>query len=493
MDNIENFPIDVFPEIAKHAILEVWNQTNAPLPMIASTALATMATSVQAGYHIVSDDERPTPLQLFLMVLADSGERKSTVERMLTQGISKFDETQEALTAINAKNYAAERELWQLEKENLRNSLEHSRDHQNQRKRLRHLLENPPIEPQPIKVGGLQNSTAPAMMQRLSNYGRSAMYCEDEGSKICEDRLFSQQGPFNTGWDGSTLRADRKKEGASIVKSPRVTLYISIQPAVFDVFIKTKGALSFDNGFFSRTLICKPISTQGFRVHDSNHKSMAATHAFRDRTFDLLTEQSKTGAFHNHEIEVSLRFNDEADHQLTEIMNWIEINLRPGNWLSLHKGFASKYAENVSRIAGIFHAFSGEPGVLISAHQVQAAHAVAQYFLQAHVQTFPFKPNIPEHVSDAYLLEEFLLKQFKFHNTSAMDKNDLRQCCPNPLRKNGRFAKALTLLTSVNRVWIGFFPGSKKAIVNLNHQFFTPLCFGYMPANFPILENFQNT
>ena len=115
----EPFPIDALPAIFRHAVDEVRDYVQAPIPMIISSALGAASIAVQGHYDVKRDDGLTGPVSLFLWVVADSGERKTTVDNYFTAGIRTFEsqKRQEMQPEIDA--YEREMKIYKAKEDGL--------------------------------------------------------------------------------------------------------------------------------------------------------------------------------------------------------------------------------------------------------------------------------------------------------------------------------------------------------------------------------------
>lgn len=111
------YPVDVLPPILKNAVIEIAEQTQAPIAMVACSALATLSTAVQGHINVQRPGSRNLigPTSLYFLTLADSGERKSTVDREFTEPIQVFEETAQREAATDLAEYQALHDVWQME------------------------------------------------------------------------------------------------------------------------------------------------------------------------------------------------------------------------------------------------------------------------------------------------------------------------------------------------------------------------------------------
>ena len=82
------FPVHVFPSLIRNAIYEVERQTQAPLSLISASALGAISLVCQNRIDVCRLNGLCSPVSLFLLTLAESGERKSTVDKIFMKPVS---------------------------------------------------------------------------------------------------------------------------------------------------------------------------------------------------------------------------------------------------------------------------------------------------------------------------------------------------------------------------------------------------------------------
>lgn len=93
----EPYPLDALPAKIAAAVHEVAGFVKAPLPMVASSALAALSLAAQAHVDVKRAEKLHGPCSLFLLTIADSGERKSTCDGFFTSPIRNYQEEQAVL------------------------------------------------------------------------------------------------------------------------------------------------------------------------------------------------------------------------------------------------------------------------------------------------------------------------------------------------------------------------------------------------------------
>src|SRR5687768_1406767 len=78
------YPVDALPPLIRDAVEEVSGYVQAPVALIAASALAAVSTAVQTRFSVQRDAALSGPSTLYLLTVAESGERKSTVDKLFT-------------------------------------------------------------------------------------------------------------------------------------------------------------------------------------------------------------------------------------------------------------------------------------------------------------------------------------------------------------------------------------------------------------------------
>jgi putative DNA primase/helicase len=87
----EPYPLDAMPDTIRAAVEEVQGFTKAPVPLVASSALAALSLTIQAHADAKRAEKLTGPVSLFLLTIADSGERKSTCDGFFTKAIRDYE------------------------------------------------------------------------------------------------------------------------------------------------------------------------------------------------------------------------------------------------------------------------------------------------------------------------------------------------------------------------------------------------------------------
>lgn len=85
------YPLNDLPPKMRAAAEEVISLTLAPPAMVGSAALAAASLAVQAKFDVERMSGLISPCSLYLITLAESGERKTTVDRLLFSEFAEFE------------------------------------------------------------------------------------------------------------------------------------------------------------------------------------------------------------------------------------------------------------------------------------------------------------------------------------------------------------------------------------------------------------------
>jgi len=86
----ENYPLDALPIGIASAISELQRFVQAPIPLVASSCLGALSTAVQQLVDVKRDDGLTGPVSLFIVTVAESGERKTTTDNKTTEEIRAY-------------------------------------------------------------------------------------------------------------------------------------------------------------------------------------------------------------------------------------------------------------------------------------------------------------------------------------------------------------------------------------------------------------------
>lgn len=111
---VGEFPVHVLPEPLQKLILHIQGETQASIGLIATAVLGVMALACQDSFDVQPKDNLRFAVSLYFIVLAESGDRKSTVDKLLMKVVYKLQHLLDQEFAKLQKIYQSDLAVWQI-------------------------------------------------------------------------------------------------------------------------------------------------------------------------------------------------------------------------------------------------------------------------------------------------------------------------------------------------------------------------------------------
>ncbi|UCQ53887.1 DUF3987 domain-containing protein [Edwardsiella tarda] len=443
MSGDREFPIHVFPARVGHAIYEVVQHTQAPLPMVAAEILGVISLACQNRIDVCRLNNLRGPTSLFIVTIAESGERKSTVSKLLMKPIYQLEEQLFELYKQEITKWQYNVRIFKAEEKalmsKLKSEIRGGKDPTITRRSLSMLQDSYPVEPVRYKLT-FNDTTTAAIKEYLCYDWRSVGILSDEAGTIFNGYALNELPFVNKMWDGATYSVERKNAPERLIKNARLTLSLQVQPVVINRYIERKGDVAKGIGFFARTLISRPFSTQGYRQITNPVVSSEHLPLFHERLMEIVNE-----SITNKDERICLHFSPDAGQKWIAFYNEVETEMRLIGFLSDFKDYASKVAENMARIAALLHYFNGDEGD-ISLTAVDAAIEISSWYVNEYIKLFskPQEVNIVNADADElyWWIKEYCNRNF----IPYMRKNTILQNGPDRFRKCSKANELLSIL-----------------------------------------------
>ncbi len=102
------YPLDALPELVRQAVTEVQGFTQAPVALVAGSALAAASLACQSLADVQRAEGLTGPVGVFLLTVAESGERKTTADNLFLDPIRDWERTQAELAEPALKEHAGD-------------------------------------------------------------------------------------------------------------------------------------------------------------------------------------------------------------------------------------------------------------------------------------------------------------------------------------------------------------------------------------------------
>jgi len=410
----DEFPFRCLPPIMQDAVSDISSRARAPIPQIVAAVLASVSQAFQGAIDVQRPGMDPSATGLILIVLAISGERKSSVWRMAFSAQSEFESFLKETNAHGIADREAKLLRWTIERDEILVALRKAT-----RKKLsmdgleadlaKHLSEKPKCLPEPQII--LTDATPEAISAASRSEWPWIALIAGEGDELLNGRALQRMSVVTKGWDGDRGPVHRVGATAKSVADPRMTLFAMIQADLFAKFMNRKGREAHSLGLFARTLICEPFSMIGRRMTSIGGypPSMEGLKTLNARILGVLkTTWAKV------QVEdfgrVRLGFSEDAARYWVSYCNWVESECRSSGRFFEMPEYASKMAEQLARLAALF-AYAGGDVSEISLEDVTCAQEVLAYFTNEHMRLFLPPRQISPTETDAETLRRWLVSK----------------------------------------------------------------------------------
>jgi hypothetical protein len=477
----EPYPLEALPPLIRNAVREAASYIQAPHALIAASALAAVSTAVQTRFSVQRDAALSGPATLYLLTVAESGERKSTVDKLFTSPIREWEAAQRKLMKERRAKYEAQKEDWERQGEELRHNIDSgflaAQLGTESDPRVIHRLAEPKA---PRLVRLLRGDDTPeALAVALADYPSASIISAEAGTIFGSHGMNAEAvtrnlAQANTMWDGGVIHRDRISSGEVQVEGMKVTMGLQVQPLVLDAFVQKTGGLAKGIGYFARFLFCRPESTQGERFYVQPPAEQPARAAFCNRMTTLLSSEAAFDEF-DRLIAHFVRFDTRAQETWILFHDEVEQYIGGDGEYSGIRDVASKAADNAARLACCLHVFAGDPDQPIDHQTMAGACKLMRWYLSEAVRFARISDAAPE-IADAQLLEEWLVqevkKRLRAEANPLVSVNDVRRLGPNKLReaRTKKLDEALELLADHHRILITKRTGRKGADITLRAE-----------------------
>jgi hypothetical protein len=231
--------------------------TEAPVALCAASVLASAALAAQ-GHRDAETLNGTAPASLFLLTVAESGERKSTADRLAMRGVRDFEADLRA-------DYETERDLWRDAHEVWKAPRakilgDKKADAASKRADLQALGPEPQAPLKPHIVASAP--TIEGIVKHLPELRGSLGIMTEEGGALigghsmkAENRL-ATCASFSAMWDGAPLDRWRAGDGVEVYTGRRFSAHILVQPVAAEALLA--DPMANGQGLVARFLTCRP-------------------------------------------------------------------------------------------------------------------------------------------------------------------------------------------------------------------------------------------
>lgn len=471
--NSSLYPIDALPIVIRNAVKEVLDFTQCPPALAACSALSALSLAAQHLANVSRAEGLTSPVSLYTLAIAESGERKTSVDKHFTSSISSWESYQAELLKDDIKRQQVNHQSWQMQFEGLKQKIKETSKQQKPTDTLtKQLLNLKHDEPEAIRVPRLiyGDVTPEQLGFSLAKGWPSAGVLSSEAGIVfgshgmSGDSAMRSMAMLNVLWEGGKLNIDRRTSESYSVHGARLTMGLAVQADTVKNFFDNSKQLARGTGFAARFLIAWPESTQGNRLYKEPPKSWPHLSNFNKRITDLLDRLPKLNDAGGITPK-TLNFTPDAKEAWIAFHDEVETALSHDGDMADLRDVASKAADNVARLAALFHLFKYNDTESINAELVEAASDIVTWHL-FEAKRFLQQIATPSHIANAIKIDQYILRYCSEHKTDFIQQNHIRK--HGAIRDTKLLKEALNELIESNRIKI--FLDGRTSIVQVNPE-----------------------
>ena len=467
------YPIDALPPSIRGVVQEITDCVQVPPEMAASSVLAIASLAAQGLADVRRSTTLTGPIGLYFLTVAESGDRKSTGDRLVGRAVYQFQDAQRDASKATLANHTADLAAWQAKHDAKVSAM--NNDAKSNKDIIGHQADLAQLEtgkPQAPRVPRLiyTDVTQEKLMRALANEWPCGGIFSSEGAAVLgghsmgKDSVVRTLASLNALWDGAPYHVDRVQGGSFVVCGARLSMHLQVQPHVLTDFMDRDRGLSRGSGFLARLLISQPVSMQGRR----KYRDMEATFeldAFSVRIAELLNDVPAVDPEHGLSPAL-LDFEPEAKAVWVEHYNAIEGQLGTDGDFANIRDVASKAADNIARMAAVLHVFDHGPVGFISAAYVEsAARIVLWHLYESRALLGPLALSKDD--ANAATLDRWLIDRCRVEGVDGFKVGVVQNGGPNVVRRREAFNDAVAILTRHHRARV-IATGGKGRMICVN-------------------------
>lgn len=452
----EPYPVDRLPAILFDAVDAVAGATGCDPALAAQSFLAASALAAQ-GFINVSIDGRESPVSCYFLTVAESGERKSTVDKL---ALAPFRDRETQLRTAYREEFRDYENRLAIWKKQVAEALRGP----NREEALRS-LGAPPVLPLDASLI-CEEPTFEGLVDKMVHGQPSVGIFCDEGARftggyaMAKDNEQKTSAGLSSIWDGQVLTRVRVRAENVTLVGRRVSLHLMVQPIIGSQLFSNQ--LLIGQGLLSRVLPCAPASTIGTRMYTGVDLSQnEAYRRYVRRISQILSDELPIVDGTANELNpAALTLTGEARALWIDFYNRVEREMLGGGAYACIRGFASKAPEHAARLAGVM-TYVDEPGAdNIPAEWVDAGIEIIKFHLSEALRLFN-SGNCDHELALAELCLEWLRSNYP----DAFALAELYQRGPVAVRTRASAARIVKILEDhnlVTRIEGGAFVGNHR-------------------------------
>ena len=376
------YPVEALGDLLGAAARVLHEMVGAPLPICAQAVLGAAALAVQ-GHADVSIDGRLIAICLFLLTLAESGERKSAIDKLALYPVYRREKALIDAYEAARREYECTLDAWKASRADALPAGGKDRNRRGIERALADVGEEPQAPLAPVLLASEPTFEG---LSKLLLIGQPSLglFSAEAGQFIgghamnADNRLKTSAG-LSALWDGAPVDRVRAGDGSTKLFERRLSTHLMVQPRVAAELLGSE--LVNEQGLIARFLIVQPESLAGRRLYvEGNPADTPEIRAYTGRLLDLLEVPLPLREGTRNELAPRpLPLSRAARRRWIKFHDAVETKI-PGDFAPI-KAFAAKAAEHVLRLAGVLTLVEDLQAAEIDEPTLQRAIALGEFYL----------------------------------------------------------------------------------------------------------------
>lgn len=467
------YPIDALPTLIRNAVTEVCGFVKSSESMVSMSALAALSLAIQAHTDVQRAEKLEGPCSLFFCCIADSGERKTTCDSYFTKALRDYQarESETAKPLIDA--YKTDLEVWAAQRSGIQDDIKtKAKKGDSAAGQIKALHDLDASKPKPPRVPRLiySDATPEALASNLVHGWPSGGVFSNEGGIVLgghamnKDVAMRNMARLNQLWDGRIAATDRITTDGYGDTTARLTISLQVQEPTLQAFFDNTKGLARGTGFLARFLIGWPESAMGTRSFTDPPDGWPALAAFNNRLTGILDKPAPVDFDNGTLTPAILTLTPSAKDAWILFHDRIEFMLGTGGELYDLRDVGSKAADNVVRLAALFHVFAGDIGAIDVVHIESAVQIVTWHLVES--KRFLGELAMPAELSNQIRLEAWMLDYCRRNGTDKVPTREIHHAGPNSLRNQAVITDTANELAELGRARV--VKDGKKRLIQIN-------------------------
>jgi hypothetical protein len=377
-----DYPLAALLEL-RPAVEAILYKSQTPESLVAGSVLASAGFCAAPHFDVEIPQVGTKPLILAVLTVAQSGERKSTVDTLATGAIRRAEAKLAAAYENDFATYKCEKEAFEAAKAEAKKSAKKGRA------AVAAALAGVGIEPKPPASPMLAPSeaTIEGLILELSSRPNSSLF-SSEGGMLLGGHAFTPENAMksmtnlNSLWDGAPIKRARAT-GPVFKMGRRSSLSLMAQKSVVLRLVSNGDAA--DTGMLARLLLSEPETTIGTRFWRNSREDYDKFLAeYNHRTDAMMARKPRLLENGDGFDPLPMTFDQAAETRMIAFYNDTEAALRDGEKYASIRGYGAKMLEHASRLAGVLAAYAGQD--MIDATTFDAGAELATFYAGEHIR-----------------------------------------------------------------------------------------------------------